>query len=91
MTKLESQLAQIHVALTSPTRQQVLQLMMTKSLLEANASVVAFHLPSFSEQGCSQEFLRIIRNLEVAGLKRTSLIICYETLQYAVICYKPGK
>ena len=26
-------------------------------LLEINAFVKAFHLPSFSEQGCSQEFL----------------------------------
>ena len=29
MTRLESKLAQTHVALTGPTRQQVLQLMMT--------------------------------------------------------------
>ena len=29
-TKLESKLAQTHVALTGPTRQQVLQLMMTR-------------------------------------------------------------
>ena len=27
------------------------------SLLEINAFVAAFHLRSFSEQGCSQEFL----------------------------------
>ena len=31
MTKLESKLAQSHVALTGPTRQQGLQLMMTRS------------------------------------------------------------
>ena len=30
MTKLESKLAQTHVALTRPTRQQVLQMMMTR-------------------------------------------------------------
>ena len=30
MTRLESKLAQTHVALTGPTRQQVLQLMMTR-------------------------------------------------------------
>ena len=30
MTRLESKLAQTHVALTGPMRQQVLQLMMTK-------------------------------------------------------------
>ena len=27
------------------------------SMLEISAFVAAFHLPSFSEQGCSQEFL----------------------------------
>ena len=32
-----------------------------------------------------------IQNLEVAERARTSLIIYYETLQYAVIYYKPGK
>ena len=32
-----------------------------------------------------------IQNLEVAERARTSLIIYYETLQYAVIYYKPRK
>ena len=33
MARLESKLAQTHVALTGPTRQQVLQLMMTRKEL----------------------------------------------------------
>ena len=49
MTRLESKLAQTHVALTGPTRQQVLQLMMTRFVSFINtASCLASRSSNFN-------------------------------------------
>ena len=46
MTRLESKLAQTHVALTGPTRQQVLQLMMTRLESKLAQTYVALTTPT---------------------------------------------
>ena len=70
MTRLESKLAQIHVALTGPTRQQVLQLRMTR--LESKLAQTRVVLTGSTKQQVLQLMMTIFKPKTVKFLVKSS-------------------